>query len=113
MRHTIPLCENYLFGRIYRRGKNAVTPLLAVYCMNNRLGTNRLGITASKKLGGAVQRNRARRIIKEAYRLTEPAVKAGFDIVIVARKKTVCANMWEVKRSLEKILDGLSLLEKI
>ena len=113
MRHTIPLSENYLFGRIYRRGKSVVTPLLAVYYMKNRMGMNRLGITASKKIGGAVERNRARRIIKEAYRLTEPAVKAGFDIVIVARKKTVCANMWGVKGSLEGILEEFSLLDKI
>ena len=59
-----------------------------------------------------MERNRARRIIKEAYRLTEPGIKAGFDIVIVARKKTVCANMWDVKGSLEKALDGFSLLDK-
>jgi ribonuclease P protein component len=69
------------------------------------------GADNRKKIGGAVERNRARRIIKEAYRLTEPEIKAGFDIVIAARKKAVYANMWEVKKSLERILDGFSLLE--
>jgi ribonuclease P protein component len=99
-----------MFGRIYRRAKSDVSPWIAVYYMKNRSGQNRLGITTSKKLGGAVERNRARRIIKEAYRLTEPGIKAGFDIVIVARKKAVYANMWEVKRSLEGILEKFSLL---
>jgi len=73
---------------------------------------NRLGITASKKIGGAVQRNRARRIIKEAYRLTEPELKKGFDIVVVARKKAVCAKMWDMKKSLMQIFERSSLLLK-
>ena len=112
MRHTVSLCENYLFGRMYRRGKSAVTPWIAVYYMKNRLTENRLGITASKKIGGAVERNRARRIIKEAYRLTEAQIKSGYDIVIVARKKAVYANMWEVRKSLLAALRGFSLLEE-
>jgi len=55
-------------------------------------------------LGGAVQRNRVRRIIREAYRLLEPELKPGFDIVIVARQRVVTAKMPQVKKSLSGLL---------
>ena len=104
MERTVPLAENYLFRRLYHQGKNKVSPWVAVYWKKNRLSKNRLGITTSKKLGGAVQRNRARRLIKEAYRLIEPELKPGFDIVIVARQRTVTAKMQQVRKSLDMLL---------
>ena len=53
--------------------------------MSERHGAgNRLGITVGKKVGGAVQRNRARRIIRQAYRETESMFPTGLDLVIVA-----------------------------
>jgi len=112
MRFTVSLRENYMFQSLYRKGKSTVTPLVAVYVRRNRLGANRLGITTSKKIGGAVQRNRARRIIKEAYRLTEPGLIKGYDIVIVARKKAVYSKMWDVKKSLGRVFSDWALLSK-
>ena len=52
-----------------------------------RMGYTRLGITTSKKIGKAVQRNRARRLIKTAYRNLLPEIAPGYDIVVVARTK--------------------------
>jgi len=105
MKCTIPLTENHLFRRLYHQGKSKVSPWVAVYWRKNRLSQNRLGITTSKKLGGAVQRNRARRVIKEAYRLLEPELKPGFDIVVVARQRAVTAKMQQVKKSLSGLLE--------
>lgn len=103
MKTTKPLSENHLFRRVYRTGKSYVTPYVAVYYKKNGLPYNRLGITATKKIGNAVQRNRARRIIKEAYRLSEPDLINNHDIVIVARKKAVFAKMQDIKKSLRKL----------
>jgi len=89
MRKTDTIKENRTFRSMYRRGRSAVTPFLVVYCRPNRLGHNRLGVTVSTKLGCAVVRNRARRRLREAYRLAQPALKQGFDIVLVARARTV------------------------
>ena len=109
---TVSLCENYMFLRLYRSGKSLVTPWVVVYFRKNDLDVNRLGITTSKKIGGAVQRNRARRIVKEAYRLIEPQLKKGFDVVIVVRKKAVYGKMWDIKRSLEYVLKNSPLISK-
>ena len=112
MRFTVSLRDNYMFQRLYRSKKSSVTPWVAVYFKRNGMDVNRLGITASKKIGGAVQRNRARRIIKEAYRLTEPRLKKGFDIVIVARKKALYGKMWDIHKSLEHVFESLSLFSE-
>ncbi len=90
MRHTLK--RNSDFRRLYARGKSAVNQYMAVYCRRNRAGENRLGYTVSTKLGGAVVRNRVRRRFREIYRLREPELKQGWDIVIVARSRAVGAE---------------------
>ncbi len=106
MKHTQSLNENYLFRRLYRIGTNVVDANIAVYYKPNRKPYNRLGITATKKIGGAVERNRARRVIREAYRLSEEQLPIGLDIVIVARKKAVFVKMGQIQRSLINVFAG-------
>ena len=101
---TASLTENYLFRRLYRKGTSGATPHMAVYYQKNRLGYNRLGVTVSKKVGNAVQRNRARRVIVEAYRLAEAALPVGLDIVVVARQKATQAKMQAIHKDLLRVL---------
>lgn len=79
---------NKEFRRLYGRGKSAVGPVLVTYVLKNRLGYTRIGITTGKKIGCAVQRNRARRVILAAWRALLPDINGGYDIVFVARGKT-------------------------
>ena len=109
MLHTASLNKNYLFRRLYRSGKNRASDLMAVYCRRNNLDVTRLGITVSTKLGGAVVRNRARRRLKEAYRLQELSFKNGYDIVIVARSRTVSAPFDMLSRSMAGLFSALSM----
>lgn len=101
MLHTTPLTMNTEFRRAYYRGRAFSTSVVVVYILKNRKGANRLGLTASKKTGGAVSRNRARRIMKEAYRLLEPLLPIGYDYVLVARARTAQAKTPEIMRALE------------
>ena len=59
MKTTVIIKKNRDFTRMYRRAKTKTSPLLVTYCARNRLGHNRIGITASKRVGDAVRRNRA------------------------------------------------------
>ena len=61
--------QNGDFRRIYRRGRSAVTGGMVVYCLKNKKGMSRLGVTVSTKVGHAVVRNRVRRRFRELYRL--------------------------------------------
>lgn len=67
MAEIITLKENKDFRRLYYRGKSKASPVLVTYVMKNRVGETRVGITTSKKIGIAVKRNRARRVIRAAF----------------------------------------------
>jgi len=85
MLFTQKLNQNADFQRLYRAGAFCSLGSALLYVRPNRLPYNRLGITAGKKIGNAVKRNRAKRIIREAYRAAEPMLPIGIDVVVVAR----------------------------
>jgi len=112
MEKLVPICRNNDFRRIYARGKSYVSPLVVVYSLKNRTKNVRVGITTSKKVGNAVQRNRSRRVIREAFRALAPRVRPGFDLVLVARGKTPYVKSTDVRRQLERQLQAAGLLRE-
>ena len=113
MRFTESMKENRDFRRLYRWGKSAAVPAVAVYCKKNKTNDrNRLGITVNVKLGNAVLRNRQRRRIREIYRLNEEKLKTGFDIVIVARHRMIQASFVEVERAILRAFAQLGILRE-
>jgi ribonuclease P protein component len=93
------------FKRLYLKGKSVCGGYLVMYYRKANVDHNILGITATKKLGKAVIRNRTKRLIRESYRLKEDFVSPGYYIVFVARNKAVGA-------SFEKISHDMSFLLK-
>ncbi len=109
MEKIVSLCRNYEFQRLYRRGKSQVRPTLVLYAAKGRKDEVRLGITAGKKVGNAVLRNRAKRRIRELFRTYKPDIKRGVDICIVARSATVTAPYEKLVRDFKSALCELSL----
>ena len=105
-----PITKNKEFCRAYARGKAFVHPKLVLYVNKNRLGRTRVGLTATKKIGGAVQRNRARRVLRESYRLIEKRLPAGYSIVLVARGRTAQVKCGAVQRALVGALKTAKIL---
>ena len=105
------LKENKDFRRVYYRGKSEVSPCLVTYVMRNGLKETRVGITSGKKIGGAVQRNRARRVIRAAYALQEGSFNANYDIVFVARTRTTQVKMQQVAADMEGHFKSLGVLK--
>ncbi len=85
MLYTEILNDNKDFLAIYKKGRYVASKYSVIYVKPNGRPFNRLGITAGKKVGNAVCRNRAKRIIRLAYRNSEVDMPVGMDIVIVAR----------------------------
>ena len=112
MKRAVTLKENYEFRRLYQKGKSAVGGGMVIYCRKNRLGHNRLGVTVSVKLGHAVVRNRVRRRLREVYRLNAPALKKGYDIIVVARVKCVDAKYSAIDSAFMKACEKLDLVIK-
>ena len=112
MKRAVTLKENYEFRRLYQRGKSAAGGTMVLYCRKNKLGHNRLGLTASTKLGHAVVRNRCRRRLREVYRLNLPQMRKGYDIILVARGRTATAPWNELCSTYLKLCRKLDLLEE-
>src|SRR5262245_51268972 len=74
------------FQRVYDRRRSVSDERLIIYACDNGLPHNRLGLSVSRKIGGAVQRNRLRRLFREAYRLTKHDLPTGLDLVLIPRK---------------------------
>ena len=98
MKFSSSLKLNHIFQRLYR-GSGYANAYVVLYARKNRTGTNRVGITVSKKLGKAHIRNRVRRRLREVYRLNEDQFQPGWDIVVVARTKAIHCDFQELTRS--------------
>lgn len=92
------------FSLIYKKGKSIVDKYLIVFYKENDLGYQRHGFLASKKVGNSVKRNRARRLMKESWRLLADAARPSTDYIFVARSTILSVGMEEVKKSMERAL---------
>ena len=110
MKAAVTLKKNHEFRRLYQKGASAVAGSMVLYCRKNRLGHNRLGVTVSVKLGNAVKRNRARRRLREVYRLASPRLSQGWDLILVARGRTLTASWKELNGSFLRLCRKLGLL---
>ena len=113
MKFSTSLKLNHVFRRLYRTNGFA-GPYLVLYARKNRTGTNRVGITVSKKLGKAHIRNRIRRRLREAYRLNEEQFLPGWDIVLVGRGKALDADFSAIVQSFLSLAKKAGILvEKV
>jgi len=92
------------FERVRRAGRGWAVGPVVLNAAPNGLESVRFGFVAGKKVGGAVSRNRARRLIREAVRKRLPLLKPGYDLVWVARSSIVGADFGTVERAVEEAL---------
>ena len=112
MKFSSSLKLNHIFRRLYRTNGYA-DGYMVLYARRNRTDTNRVGITVGKKLGKAHIRNRARRRLREVYRLNEEKFTPGWDIVIVARSKSVEAQFAKLTKSFLTLAKKAGLLASV
>ncbi len=98
--------SNRDFSFLFKKGESIVTYGFVCYMRPRRGGKNRLGIVTGKKIGNAVKRNRARRIIREAFRLTDPIMREKtqkrYDFIFVARAKTPSLKTGQIVSLIKK-----------
>ena len=79
------------FQQAYEHGARVHGRYSTLFILPNKLDVGRLGIAATKKLGGAVQRNRAKRLIREVFRHNK--IASGFDVVVVPKRDLLQASL--------------------
>ena len=119
---ALPLRFNYEFSRVYRRAAFATGRYMTVHVFRRPKGLKhnntripedilRVGFCASKKQMGAVGRNKARRLMREAYRHLEPRIREGNDIVITLKCVDELPSYAEIRREMEVLLFRLKVLK--
>ena len=107
-----PIRRNSEFGRVYARGKSYVNPALVLYVLKTRGKKTRVGLTATKKIGHAVQRNRARRVMKAAIDEHLDQNIGGYDLVFVARGMTPRLKSWQLSEVVARLFAQAGLPDK-
>ena len=122
---NLAIKEHHLYNKAYTKGERAVGKLVAVYVLRDYAARrimqqnpqkrylNRVGLSVGKKIGGAVQRNRAKRILREGYRaVAADGIETGYLVVLAAREQIRDKKMQDVEKELRRAFLRLGLLKK-
>ena len=111
MRITVSLKKAYEFSRVYKRGKYYAGKHIILYVLATDPGGNKIGVTASKKVGKSVVRNRMKRLVKENYRAFEPYVYLGYQLVFVIRNVNGLPTYHEITREMKYLFKRAGVLD--
>ena len=111
MKKTDSLKKNTDFKIVYNKGKSLADKYLVMYILKNGSGSNRLGISVSKKVGNSVIRHHITRLVRESYRIKEDRYKTGLDIVFIARIRANDADFHSIEKSVLKLSGLHGILE--
>jgi len=100
--------SNRDFRFCYRKGRSAGSRQLVLYCRRRADPQVRFGFVVSKKIGGAVERNRVRRVLREACRLNGEMFPPGGDYVLVARPEAATMGLAQAEKIIGSLLKNLS-----
>lgn len=92
------------FDRVRNAGRSWTTPMLVLCVLANDLPYSRFGFAASKRVGQAVVRNRAKRLMREVVRLRQAGIRPGLDLVWIARKLMAQADYAQVEQAVTQLL---------
>ncbi len=99
------------FDNVYKRGRSVGEKYVVVFYIKNHRDINRTCFLASKKVGNSVRRNRARRLMRESYRLMKDRLPIGYDIIIIARNTITGRTFFEVDKSIKRAFSKAGLLK--
>lgn len=97
------------FKRVRQTGKSFAHPLAVLVIQTSESKNLRVGVTAGKNVGSAVQRNRAKRLLREAMRPLIPNIASGTDLILIARPKLVTSSLTDVSSALTNLLQRANL----
>lgn len=111
MKRNFRLTRSIDFKRVRNEGKSYAHPLVVLVASPTAEETIHIGVTAGRAVGGAVERNRAKRLLREAMRFLLPSIRPGWDLVLIARQPLPTASYEQVQSTLSQLLQRAKLLK--
>jgi ribonuclease P protein component len=99
------------FKRVRSFGKSYAHPLVVLVAHPLTEDRLRVGVTAGRSVGGAVQRNRAKRLLRESMRMSLPSIQTGWDLILIARQPLYKATFEQVQAAVVQLLRRADLLK--
>ncbi|MGB7875222.1 MAG: ribonuclease P protein component [Anaerolineales bacterium] len=110
MQRKFRLTQSTDFKRVRRTGKSYAHPFVVLVVQTSEVPRVRVGVTAGRSVGGAVQRNRAKRLIREAVRPLLPELLPGWDLILIARPALLSRSLQEIRQVLVSLLRRAQIL---
>jgi len=98
------------FKRVRRTGKSYAHPFVVLVIQTSEAPKARVGVTAGRSVGGAVQRNRAKRLLREAIRPLLPNLLPGRDLILIARPALPAKSLQEIRQVITGLLHHAQIL---
>ena len=111
MKRRFRLTKSKDFQQVQRYGKSYAHPLLVLKTSPNQQTISRIGVIAGRSVGKAVQRNRAKRLLRAAVMSFMDSITPGWDIILIARNATTKSNLKDIQAALESLLERALLLQ--
>ena len=111
MKRRFRLTRSTDFKRVRNEGKSYAHPLVVLVAAHSTEPESRIGVSAGRALGGAVQRNRAKRLLRESMRSILHVLPNGWDLVLIARNPLVVAQFKDVKLAVYGLLRRANLID--
>ncbi|MFU8771528.1 MAG: ribonuclease P protein component [Anaerolineales bacterium] len=110
MKREFRLRKSSDFKRVWRYGKSYAHPLMVLIVRRNQDGPTRIAVSAGRSVGKAVQRNRAKRLLREAIKPILAQIEPGWDIVLIARKPLTETSLQQTHSVLVELMKKTKLL---
>ena len=110
MNRNFRLKQSTDFKRVRRYGKSYAHPFIVLVVLPAEDEKSLFGVSAGKTVGNAVQRNRAKRLIREAIRALLPRISQGWKVILIARKPIITAKLTDIQSGIQELLIRADLL---
>ena len=112
MNRNFRLTQSTEFKRVRRLGKSYAHPLIVLVVLPTDEDRTRFGVIAGRSVGNAVQRNRAKRLVREALRPLLPLVSPGWKVILITRKPILDAKLTEINLCLQQLFQRANLIDQ-
>ena len=104
--------NKFEFNRVYSKGRSYVNQMMIIHLINSDNVKGKVGFAVGKKIGNAVVRNRIKRLMREAYRISQHSINPNVSMILIARKPLIEAKSYLVQKALMNLCKKAKIVKR-